>query len=872
MPTVFIKADTKDATRNIKKLDKDVDTFARSSAQSLAKMERSFRTLKTLGIGLGGFFSAQIVAGYAKELVSVADTYTNINSRLKLVTSGAEEFNAAYDHLYDLSRDTGTTLDANSTAFTKLSNSMKGATSEDILGYLDTVNKSLVTSGASAEEASSFMLQFAQAMGSGVVAGDELKSMNEANSYLMSKVAQELGTNIAGLKKMGSEGELTAEKFAGALKKISGEVEDDFSQMGLTVDRAWNSLKQVFNRIISESDTAGGGTNALAEAIVNLADIAEENREEITAFLGGFVDKIPAAIEGAGDLATWIGSIGSAANEVVDSLDSKVGVGWKEIGLVGLIIWGAKKIPKIGGPLAIFGVVSALADALADKIAEANPEVENTTLLVTKLIDSILGGSDKIKAVDFALEGEFFDIDLFQNQLKAIDIMLDTAFSKIDVASEAEQAGKKAGAALVDGLGKEAKKEMEKLKTNLSKDIKDISEEIFDLSLEIETPGGSPTGAWDAIIEKANEYEEAAKRAISSGNWDEARKNVQDMLNYLNKLPDSVEGAAPTDAMIKRQKELVQYWLDMVQAQTSFHAKRQYLQNAQKEQEKLNTLLKEQKDGASEIISEEDARLQKMKELKEAQQLLLEIQKQSQTTAEETNKVGAFDTEGIDAAKKSLEDTKAVSEETKNSLVETGTKLVEVGGVWKNINDESKESLGEVETSVGDVKNAIDETGDAIVEIGGVWRNVTSDVISDLGRQTDAIFDSMKATEQYIKLLEEANRRATSLPKPSSSSGSSTQDPGFATGGVVPGFGGTDTVFARLTPGEGVLTPLGMGILGPAALSQLNVGQNPFSEKSPDMINLAFNFNRKTVGTLSGERRMAEKIIDQFANMRRALS
>ena len=103
-------------------------------------------------------------------------------------------------------------------------------------------------------------------------------------------------------------------------------------------------------------------------------------------------------------------------------------------------------------------------------------------------------------------------------------------------------------------------------------------------------------------------------------------------------------------------------------------------------------------------------------------------------------------------------------------------------------------------------------------------------------------------------------------------SGAGGQTPGFAVGGVVPGFGGTDSLLARLTPGEGVLNPIGMGLVGSAGLSQLNAGQNPFEGGSSDVVEMAFNFNKKKIGTLRGDRHSAELILENFSNMNRSLS
>lgn len=829
MPVVYIKADTKDASRNVKRLDRDIDEFARSSARSLQRMEKSFRTLKTLGIGVGGFFSAQIIAGYSKELIRVADTYTNIKSRIDLVTDSTEAYTQAYNQLYQVSRETGTTLENNTQAFVAMNNALKDATDQEIISWLKTLDQGLVVSGSGAEEASRFMQQFNQAMAGGIVRAEEFNSMLENNPYIMNKVADALGKTVGELRNMMLEGELTSEVFTKALTKISDVVEKDFGNMALTVERAWNDLSQVWKRILSDSNEAGGGTNALAEAIADLAATAEEHREEISSVLAGFIEKIPSAIEGVGEISTQLSTLATQVNNLVTDLDTTLGVGWKELGILGLILYGGSKIGLKGGVLGIVGALALIGQKEAERgrgWADVNKLLEEHS----ENIDKITHKTEKLAAIDWDLEGFFLDIeiadDTYRRQITAIEEELNKFFADLDTA--AAQAGEKAGTSLGSKMSKEAKREFEKLQKDLAKDLQSIDEEIFDIQLEIQGDV-SGTGVWDAVIQKANEYEQAAKAAIKSGDWQEARENIGLMVDYLDKLPEKIQGAAPTDDQIARQKQMVQYWLKMIETQTSFHAKRQYLKNAQDAQNKLNQLLKEQKEGTSDIVSEESLRLKKLEEMKGVQQLLLELQEKALKQE--------------DPAQKPTIDTASV--------------------------EQAKESLKQAKVETEAVTTSVNESGEAVVQLGDTWQNMTLETILNLEEQKGAILENIVATKDFIRLLDEARAKTNTLPS-TSGSGASTQPSGYAVGGVVPGFGGTDSVIARLTPGEGVLTPLGMNILGAAALSQLNAGQDPTNTGETTDVN--FYFNGKSVGTLSGRRHEAARILERFSEMRKSLS
>ncbi len=268
-----------------------IDRGNRKAASGYSVLEGRIRSAKK---SLAAFAAGYISLQGARALVSIADEYTMIDAKINLGTKSQEQFNQVYERLYALGRETGSQLVVNAQAFSKLALSGEYQVQE-LLRSQEILNKSMVVSGATTAENASFMLQYAQAMGSGVVNGDELRSMNEANAYIMQKVGDELGIGIAGLKEWGAEGKLTAELFFNALLKVGDEVDAQFDSMPVTVGRAMNSLREVFKRVIGDGNAATGATTSLAGAITDLADTIEANRGSIT---GLFTDIVEGAAQG----------------------------------------------------------------------------------------------------------------------------------------------------------------------------------------------------------------------------------------------------------------------------------------------------------------------------------------------------------------------------------------------------------------------------------------------------------------------------------------------------------------------------------------------------------------------------------------------
>ncbi len=280
--------------------------------QELKKTSQEMSSFKRFALGA---LSIGATVYYANQVRVIADEYQNLSARLKLVTDGAEDFAAVQEGLYRISQETGTVYANNADSYTKMAFSLKemGASSKETLDITELVNKSLTINGSNTAMASSFMLQFSQAMGSGVLQGDEFRAMLESNSYFASQLAKALDTDIAGLRQMSKNGELTAEKLRSAFPKMANEINAAFEKIPPTTSRAMTVLQNSFYRIIDDANKASNGTGNIAKEIIELAQTIDQNRE-------GIISLFSAIISGASK------TIGALAN-IGQSL-----AGWEAVG------------------------------------------------------------------------------------------------------------------------------------------------------------------------------------------------------------------------------------------------------------------------------------------------------------------------------------------------------------------------------------------------------------------------------------------------------------------------------------------------------------------------------------------------------------
>lgn len=242
--------------------------------RNLSQIERRTQaTSSALGFLKRAILALGLVAG-ARQLVRYADTFTLVENRLKLVTSGMEELTAVQEELFKISQDTRSSFESTAELFARVARSSKvlGLSQQELLDVTESVNQAVQISGATGAEASAGLIQFAQGLASGALRGDELRSVLEQLPRLAEAIAVGMGITIGQLRELGAEGKLTARDVIAAIQSQAPELAREFSQVRITVGGALTQLNNSMVRFVGELDKATGASAALASAITFVAE------------------------------------------------------------------------------------------------------------------------------------------------------------------------------------------------------------------------------------------------------------------------------------------------------------------------------------------------------------------------------------------------------------------------------------------------------------------------------------------------------------------------------------------------------------------------------------------------------------------------
>ncbi|HEV7266487.1 MAG TPA: tape measure protein [Falsiroseomonas sp.] len=269
---VSVRLSLDDAARVKAGLREVGESGQRSLDQIKGGAERASRSLELLDVAARGIQLAGVAVA-ARALVQAGDALTQSLSRLQNATGSVERAGAVYEALYRNALSTGVAVSESVDAFQRFSIAARaiGATSDQVARLVAGLQRVAVVSGASTGEISSATLQLAQALASGVLQGDELRSVLEAMPLLAEGLARELGVSIGELRKLGSEGKLTAERVFPALLRAAERVGAELDKAPLSLSRAMGQLSAATDAFLGQLDRAIGLSNGLARALSGAA-------------------------------------------------------------------------------------------------------------------------------------------------------------------------------------------------------------------------------------------------------------------------------------------------------------------------------------------------------------------------------------------------------------------------------------------------------------------------------------------------------------------------------------------------------------------------------------------------------------------------
>lgn len=244
--------------------------------KELAKIPKNIGSAFNIQNLAAGLYVAERFLGSLKGITEISDKSMSTVARIGLYNESDFTSREMYGQVYRTALDSRTGISETGELVTRLLTSGVFTGKDSVGAAINTagiINKALVSGGASGQEAQRALLQLAQGLSSGVLQGDELRSIREQSPYLASVLAQGLEkvdptrfTNVAigDLKELGAQGQLTSDVVIKAFAAMEDEINAQFETMPKTAGQAFTNIESTlsyFLYLLSQSGMALGIIN-----------------------------------------------------------------------------------------------------------------------------------------------------------------------------------------------------------------------------------------------------------------------------------------------------------------------------------------------------------------------------------------------------------------------------------------------------------------------------------------------------------------------------------------------------------------------------------------------------------------------------------
>lgn len=251
---------TKEQRQEVERLTRELDKM--NSKQSSGGGGLS---VGRLAAGAGIVFGASQILQWGKDALTTADNMATLQVRIRATASTQEEANAVFAQLVSVSNNMGVSLENTIGTFSRFAPAAKkiGASNQDVLEFVETLNKLGQVGGATAQEVDSALYQLSQSFAAGKLQGQEFTIVAKTMPNVLDELARVMGVTRGELSKLSSEGKITAQDLL-KLKDGSEELDEAFRKLPRSIEQASQGLSNQLSVAIDLINQKFGITASIA--------------------------------------------------------------------------------------------------------------------------------------------------------------------------------------------------------------------------------------------------------------------------------------------------------------------------------------------------------------------------------------------------------------------------------------------------------------------------------------------------------------------------------------------------------------------------------------------------------------------------------
>lgn len=456
------------AANGFDRLEAQLIRIAQNTARAGNEQDRHNQKIRQANNSAGKLLSTvrrivAVAAGFTigKQFLGLSDKMTQTSARLNLMNqkfevheiqevpinvalngadqigamnSGLQETEQLQELIYQSAQRSRSSYLSTADVVAKLGQRASEAFSDsrEVIAFSENLNKLFVIAGAGQQEISSASLQLAQALGSGVLRGEELNAVFEAAPNIIQTIADYLDVPIGKIREMASDGIITADIVKNAMLAATDEINAQFDEIPATWGQAWVQVKnaavyafddvldkineflnsdvgeKTINGLIGSFDVLASVASGAIDLLINGASLVVENWNYVYPIILGVGTAL--AVAGAIGLASGLQAaagwalahlpiilIGAAIALLVFEL-SQAGISFEQMGQVAGAVFGAVYVVVYNTIANAWNLIATFAEFFANVW---NDPLGATARLFHDLFESVLEDVENVaRAID----------------------------------------------------------------------------------------------------------------------------------------------------------------------------------------------------------------------------------------------------------------------------------------------------------------------------------------------------------------------------------------------------------------------------------------------------------------------------------------
>ncbi len=260
--TQQIRQQTEQSRRQTQQIRQQTEQTRRQTQQTRQQTEQIHRQTQQMGLlqrlyqKVNG--SANSLLGTLKSMAGMylsfqgikftgelSDNVTSVLSRLNLMNDGLRTTKELSEVIMKAAYESGAGYLDTAEAIAKMGLNAGSAFSsnDELIAFMEQINKTFAIGGASAVEQSNAMVQLSQAMAAGALRGEELNSILDGAPGIARNIEKYMGWAEGSIKSYAEDGKVTAEVVKNAMLTMAEETNEKFNSMPTTISRTFEKLK-----------------------------------------------------------------------------------------------------------------------------------------------------------------------------------------------------------------------------------------------------------------------------------------------------------------------------------------------------------------------------------------------------------------------------------------------------------------------------------------------------------------------------------------------------------------------------------------------------------------------------------------------------